>query len=186
MKIHLAQLALSTEGCSCIMRDGSWICCHGDSCSHAMAERHRQFWHVSSWLVEEGRCDSVYDLSLWLMTSIAAAGWQWAAGWLPWQHSNNLVAKASSPGMHMKAFGQAARPPPTTPQPAGLLLSSSIFQPDRITAKGRRQKWWKRSINIPEIPSGSAPWHVWRWMGHDAWRPAESRRPWSLIWSSTL
>lgn len=50
------------------------------------------------------------------MTSSAAAGWQWAVGWLPWQHASNRVAKANGPGMRMKAFSLAARPPPTTPQ----------------------------------------------------------------------
>lgn len=105
-----------------------------------MAERHRHFWHVRSWLVEEGHCDSVYDLSLWLMTSSAAAGWQWAVGWLPWQHASNRVAKANGPGMRMKAFSLAARPPPTTPQhlphPNPLLhLSAREDQCNRQEAK---------------------------------------------------
>lgn len=54
----------------------------------------------------------------------------------------------------------------------------------RLEPIDNRQRWWKSSMNSPEIPGGSAPWHVWRWMGHDALSPAESRRPWSLIWRS--
>lgn len=98
------KLALSIQGCSCTPGDGSQICCHGDSCIYAMSERHRQFWYLSSWLVEEGRCDSADGLSLWLMTSSAAAGWRWAVGWVPWQPASNPVARASGPGMHMESL----------------------------------------------------------------------------------
>lgn len=38
----------STQGRTCIMGDGSQICCHDDSCIYAMAERSGQFWNLSS------------------------------------------------------------------------------------------------------------------------------------------
>lgn len=113
------------------------------------------------------------------MTVSAAAGWWWAVWWLLWQPASNPAARGSCPGM--KSLSWSLRPQPTTPQPpVSLHLSAGEHQCSEPISK--RQKWWKCSANIPEIPSVSTPWQVWQWMRHDAWRPAESRCPWSLIW----
>lgn len=127
----------------------------------------------------------------------AAAGWQWAVGWLPWQPASNPVAKGKwAQVVAVKVFSvrilATSLPHPPTqlthcapwPVSVSFPLHPSAREDQTSKPTGRRQKWWKRSINITEIPSGSAPWHVWRWMGHDAWRPAETCHPRSLIWRS--
>jgi len=73
-------------------------------------------------------------------------------------------------------FKTSNHPPHANPM-ACFCLHLSASEDQCLEPIGRRQKWWKDSINITEIPDGSAPWHVWQWMGHDAWRPTESCHP---------
>lgn len=102
-----------------------------------MAERHRQFWNVSSWLVEEEYCDSsAYSLSLWLMTSSAAAGWRRGC------HSNQLATL--SLGRVAQVWSQLGFKTSThytpTPWPVSVSLSLSAAEHRRSKPTGRRQK----------------------------------------------
>lgn len=152
------QLALTTKGCLCASGDRSHIWYHGYKCIFATAESPLQFGLRRGWLGEEGRCDSAYGLSVWLMTSSTAAGWRWAVGWVPWQPASNPVARASAPGMCLKTLGYKLKdlPPPhqdNTPAciclPVSFSLRGSVLKRVKVMEMLRkypRNSQWGRSL----------------------------------------